>query len=147
MMDNEHKIKLNEEMSKIILDNLDPLNRQINYQDISTEISYENLDKQLEFYNKTLNEIEILNHNYTLKIKQLQGNINKLQGDINKLNNEKETLNENNKIISDKLKLEKQKNKEADFLKRQYENVLLENKQLKKEINRKNRNFLKRFFK
>lgn len=147
MMDNEHKIKLNEEMSKIILDNLDQLNRQINYQDISTEISYENLDKQLEFYNKTLNEIEILNHNYTLKIKQLQGNINKLQGDINKLNNEKETLNENNKIISDKLKLEKQKNKEADFLKRQYENVLLENKQLKKEINRKNRNFLKRFFK
>ena len=140
MTDNEYKIKLNEEMSKIILDNLDELNRKFNYNDISTEISFEDLDMQLEFYNKTLNEIEILNHDYILKIKQLKGN-------INKLNDENETLNENNKIISDKLKLEKQKNKEVDFLKRQYENVLLENKQLKKEIHKKNKNFLKRFFK
>lgn len=139
MTDNEHKIKLNEELSKKILDNLDELNRKFNYSDISTEISFEDLDMQLEFYNKTLNEIEILNHDYILKIKQLQGNINKLK-------NENETLNENNKIISDKLKLEKQKNKEEDFIKRQYENVLLENKQLKKEIHKKNKNFLKRFF-
>lgn len=139
MTDNEHKIKLNEELSKKILDNLDELNRKFNYRDISTEISFEDLDMQLEFYNKTLNEIEILNHDYILKIKQLQGNINKLK-------NENETLNENNKIISDKLKLEKQKNKEEDFIKRQYENVLLENKQLKKEIHKKNKNFLKRFF-
>ena len=139
MTDNEHKIKLNEELSKKILDNLDELNRKFNYSDISTEISFEDLDMQLEFYNKTLNEIEILNHDYILKIKQLQGNINKLK-------NENETLNENNKIISDKLKLEKQKNKEEDFIKRQYENVLLENKQLKKEIHKKNKNFLKRIF-
>ena len=139
MTDNEHKIKLNEELSKKILDNLDELNRKFNYSDISTEISFEDLDMQLEFYNKTLNEIEILNHDYILKIKQLQGNINKLK-------NENETLNENNKIISDKLKLEKQKNKEEDFIKRQYEKVLLENKQLKKEIHKKNKNFLKRFF-
>ena len=49
------------------------------------EVSLEDLDKQLEFYNKTLNQIETLNHNYTLKLNKLQKDNEKLKRDNEKL--------------------------------------------------------------
>lgn len=54
------------------------------------EVSLEDLDKQLEFYNKTLNQYEILNHNYTLKLNKLQNDNAKLKKDNEKL---KEDIN------------------------------------------------------
>ena len=48
-------------------------------------VSIEDLDNQFEFYNKTLNEFEKLNHNNILKL-------NKLLADINVIKKENEAI-------------------------------------------------------
>ncbi|MBE6497289.1 MAG: glycosyltransferase [Methanobrevibacter sp.] len=55
------------------------INNQYKFKKDKITISTEDLDKQLEFYNKTLNEYEILNHNYTLKLNSLQTQNNNLK--------------------------------------------------------------------
>ena len=55
-------------------------------------VSIDDLDNQFEFYNKTLNEFEKLNHNNILKL-------NKLQTDINKIKNENESIKKENESI------------------------------------------------
>ena len=52
-------------------------------------VSIDDLDNQFEFYNKTLNEFEKLNHNNILKL-------NKLQKDINIIKKENETIKKEN---------------------------------------------------
>ncbi len=52
-------------------------------------VSIDDLDNQFEFYNKTLNEFEKLNHNNILKL-------NKLQNDINIIKKENETIKKEN---------------------------------------------------
>ena len=60
------------------------------------EVSLEDLDKQLEFYNKTLNEYEILNHNYTLKLNSLETQNRNLRNQNNNLNKTNENLKKEN---------------------------------------------------
>ena len=55
-------------------------------------VSIDDLDNQFEFYNKTLNEFEKLNHNNILKL-------NKLQNDINIIKKENETIKKENETI------------------------------------------------
>ena len=74
------------------------LNSNINEKALKNEnpdtisVSIDDLDNQFEFYNKTLNEFEKLNHNNILKL-------NKLQTDINKIKNENESIKKENESI------------------------------------------------
>ena len=98
------------------------------------KIDIEDLDKQLEFYNKTLNQYEILNHNYTLKLDSLQKQNNNLKNQNNKLVKDNENLkNQNNKLVKDNKNLQNQKNDlktQIDYFKKQ-----MPESNLKKGIN------------
>lgn len=65
----------------------------------TVEISLIDLDKQLEFYNKTLNQYEILNHNNTLKLNSLKNENAKLKNQNKQLKQSNDNLkNENNQL-------------------------------------------------
>lgn len=71
-------------------------------------ISIDDLDKQLEFYNKTLNEFEILNHSYFLKINSLETQNKNLKNQNNNLKKDNEHLkNRNNELFSENNHLKK----------------------------------------
>lgn len=94
-----------------------------NGKNVVIEIDLDDLDKQLEFYNKTLNQYEILNHNYTLKLNSLQKENKNLKSQNNQIINENNNLkNKNNQIINENKNLKSQNNDlkiENSFLKKQ----------------------------
>ena len=69
---------------------------KINDDSEKIKVSLEDLDKQFEFYNQTLNQYEILNHNNTLKINTLQSENEKLKKENEKLRIDNEVLLKNN---------------------------------------------------
>ena len=66
-------------------------------------VSIDDLDNQFEFYNKTLNEFEKLNHNNILKL-------NKLQNDINIIKKENETIKKENGNLKNDIKILREEN-------------------------------------
>ena len=85
------------------------LNSNINEKALKNEnpdtisVSIDDLDNQFEFYNKTLNEFEKLNHNNILKL-------NKLQTDINKIKNENESIKKENESIKNDVNFLREEN-------------------------------------
>lgn len=66
-------------------------------------VSMDDLDNQFEFYNKTFNEFEKLNHNYILKL-------NKLNSDINKIRKENEAIRKENETILNDIRILREEN-------------------------------------
>lgn len=87
-------------------------NNKINNNKTETiKISLEDLDKQLEFYNHTLNQYEILNHNYTLKLNSLQ------KENKNLTSQNKNLKKENERIKKENITLKRHKNKIVELKK------------------------------
>lgn len=73
-------------------------------------VSIDDLDNQFEFYNKTLNEFEKLNHNYFLKLNKLNSDINKIKNENDSIKKENGDLKKENEAMQNDIRVLREEN-------------------------------------